>query len=43
MRTSKEYLEKLAKMRPNIYLDGECIGRDHPKVVAASKIHSEDF
>jgi len=36
MRTSKDYLEKLAKMRPNIYLDGECIGRDHPKVVHAS-------
>ncbi len=37
MRTSKEYLEKLASMRPNIYLDGEVIGRDHPKVLAASK------
>ena len=36
MRTSKEYLEKLASMRPNIYLDGQCIGRDHPKVVHAS-------
>ena len=36
MRTSQEYLQKLAGMRPNIYLDGECIGRDHPKVVHAS-------
>ncbi|HPF21456.1 MAG TPA: 4-hydroxyphenylacetate 3-hydroxylase N-terminal domain-containing protein [Syntrophomonas sp.] len=43
MRTSKEYLEKLAKMRPNIYLDGECIGRDHPKVVAASKSIQKTF
>jgi aromatic ring hydroxylase len=36
MRTSKDYLEKLAKMRPNIYMDGEVIGRDHPSVVLAS-------
>ncbi len=37
MRTSQEYLERLAGMRKNIYLDGEVIGRDHPKVVHASK------
>ncbi len=37
MRTSQQYLEKLASMRPNIYLDGQCIGRDHPKVVHASQ------
>ncbi len=37
MRTSKEYLERLASMRANIYLDGQCIGRDHPKVVHASQ------
>lgn len=37
MRTKEQYLERLAKMRPNIYVDGECIGRDHPKVVHASK------
>ncbi len=37
MRTTQEYLEKLAGMRKNIYLDGEVIGRDHPKVVNASK------
>lgn len=37
MRTSKEYLEKLAGMRKNIYLHGEVIGRDHPIVVARSK------
>ncbi len=43
MRTSKEYLAKLASMRPNIYLDGECIGRDHPKVVAASQSIQKTF
>lgn len=36
MRTSKEYLDKLAGMRKNLYLDGEVIGRDHPKVLNAS-------
>ena len=36
MRTSSEYLEKLASMRKNLYLDGELIGRDHPKVLHAS-------
>jgi len=37
MVTSKEYLARIAKMRANIYVDGECIGRDHPKVVHASR------
>jgi len=37
MRTAQEYLAKLAGMRKNIYLEGEVIGRDHPKVVHASK------
>lgn len=36
MRTAKEYLHKLAGMRKNLYLDGELIGRDHPKVINAS-------
>ncbi|MGR6836077.1 4-hydroxyphenylacetate 3-hydroxylase family protein [Syntrophomonas erecta] len=37
MRTSKQYLEKLAGMRKNIYLNGEVIGRDHPVVIKRSK------
>ena len=36
MRTQEQYLEKLKGMRPNIYLNGKCIGRDDPKVVKAS-------
>ena len=36
MRTQEQYLEKLKGMRPNIYLNGECIGRDDPKVIKAS-------
>lgn len=37
MRTSKEYLERLAGMKKNIYLDGKVIGRDDPTVIARSK------
>jgi aromatic ring hydroxylase len=37
MRTTKEYLEKLAKMRKNIYIHGKLIGRDDPMVVQRSK------
>jgi aromatic ring hydroxylase len=36
MRTSEQYLQDLAKMRPNIYLGGEKIGRDDPRIVKAS-------
>ena len=36
MRTQEEYLAKLKGMRPNIYLDGEKIGRDDPRVIRAS-------
>lgn len=36
MRTQEQYLADLAKMRPNIYLDGKLIGRDDPRVVRAS-------
>ena len=32
----QQYLEKLKSMRHNIYLDGECIGRDDPRIVKAS-------
>ena len=37
MRNSKDYLERLAGMKKNIYLDGKVIGRDDPVVVARSK------
>ncbi|MDR1795847.1 MAG: aromatic ring hydroxylase [Clostridiales Family XIII bacterium] len=36
MRTAKQYLEKLAAMKPNLYLNGEKVGRDHEAVVRAS-------
>jgi len=43
MRTSQEYLKKLAGMRKNIYLDGEVIGRDHSKVVHGSMSIQKTF
>ncbi len=30
MKTSADYRERLSKMRPNIYMGGKLIGRDHP-------------
>lgn len=36
MRTAEQYLKDLAKMRPNVYMDGEKVGRDDPRVIHAS-------
>ena len=33
MITSDQYLARIAKMRKNIYINGEVIGRDDPRVV----------
>src|SRR3990172_1261654 len=30
MRTTKQYVDKLLSMRPNVYMGGELVGRDHP-------------
>ena len=43
MVTREEYLARLAKMRPNIYLNGECIGRDHPVVVHSANMIGMTF
>lgn len=37
MVTQEAYLERLAKMKKNVYLDGEKIGRDDPRVIKASQ------
>lgn len=37
MISSEAYLRRLASMEKNIYLDGELIGRDDPRVVHASR------
>ena len=33
MRTPEQYRADLAKMRPNLYIGGEKVGRDDPRVV----------
>ncbi|NPV89265.1 MAG: aromatic ring hydroxylase [Firmicutes bacterium] len=43
MRTSKDYLAKLAAMRKNIYMDGEIIGRDDSRIVNASRAIQKTF
>ncbi len=30
MITANDYRQRIAKMRPNIYMDGKLVGRDHP-------------
>jgi aromatic ring hydroxylase len=30
LRTKEQYHDKLAKMRPNIYIGGEKVGREDP-------------
>jgi len=37
MRTQEEYLADLAKLRHNVYLGGEKIGRDDPRVIHAAR------
>lgn len=53
MITSNDYRQRIAKMKPNIYMDGKLVGRDHPSFapgintlaltydLAASPEHSE--
>lgn len=38
MRTFEEYKESQLKLRPNIYIGGNLIGRDDPRVVAGMKV-----
>jgi len=50
MRTFAEYQEKLKKMRKNVYIDGELVERDDPRLLGGQHIigitfaaaHSED-
>ena len=32
MISSAEYRERLLRMRPNVYIDGELVGRDDPRL-----------
>jgi 4-hydroxyphenylacetate 3-monooxygenase/4-hydroxybutyryl-CoA dehydratase/vinylacetyl-CoA-Delta-isomerase len=35
MRTAEEYKKKIFSMKKNVYMDGECVGRDDPKLEPA--------
>lgn len=43
MRTFEQYKESLLKMRPNIYLGGELVGRDDPRVIKGMNVVGVTF
>ncbi|MHB1651725.1 MAG: 4-hydroxyphenylacetate 3-hydroxylase family protein [Desulfitobacteriaceae bacterium] len=43
MRTAEEYLNRLKGMRPNVYMDGELIGRDDPRLIPGTNVICETF
>ena len=38
MVTSAEYRERIKAMRPNVYLDGEIVPRDDPRIVPGMNV-----
>jgi len=43
MRTSEEYRDKLFKMRNNVYIDGELVGRDDPRMVPGINVITQTY
>lgn len=43
MRTFKEYQDKLFSMRKNVYIDGELVGRDDPRLLGGQNIMKLTF
>ncbi|MFC1958572.1 4-hydroxyphenylacetate 3-hydroxylase family protein [Chloroflexota bacterium] len=43
MRTSEEYFDGLKKMKPNLYIGGERVGRDDPRVKPGINVMSVTF
>jgi len=43
MRTSEEYVEKLYKMKKNVYMDGELVGRDDPQLSKSINVMRKTF
>jgi aromatic ring hydroxylase len=41
--TSSEYRARLSKMRPNIYMNGELVDRDHPRLEGAKNIIAKTY
>jgi len=43
MRTSEEYVEKLRKMRKNVFIDGELVERDSSELLPSIRVLSKTF
>ena len=43
MRTSEEYLERLRSMKPNVYMGGEVVQRDDPRILPGINVMSITF
>ena len=43
MRTYEQYVEDLKKMKPNIYIGEEKVGRDDPRIQGGMNIVKETF
>ncbi len=43
MRTYEEYVEKLKKMKPNVYIGAEKVGRDDPRIEGGMHIIKETY
>jgi aromatic ring hydroxylase len=43
MRTPEQYRAKLAQMRPNLYIGGEKVGRDDPRIVPGVNVMAVTF
>ena len=38
MRTKGDYFEALSKLKPNIYIGGEVVGRDDPRLIPGKEV-----
>lgn len=38
MRTKEDYFEALSKLKPNIYIGGEVVGRDDPRLMSGKEV-----
>ena len=43
MRSFEEYLDKLREMRPNVYIGGEAVRRDDPRLMPGVKVIGETY
>ncbi len=43
MRTAEQYREKLRSMRKNVYIDGELVERDDPRLIPGQNVVAETF